>query len=526
VQAVPASLAAVLISTTLEYALIRRLGYSTNTVSDFGEINSSFPLPIWVDDTTYGYANNLPTLDWQLVTEILPTALSVALVGLFESLLTLQICDELLEDNTGGSNAANREAYSQGLAQFLAAMFGGMGGCTAIGQSILNILSGGYTRVSSSVAALFLLLITLVAAPVLNAIPVASLSGLMLLVTFFTIEWNSLRVLVSSCCCSCCFGCLPQKYSNRTKVNRGDVAVILVVIVMSLTMDLAVGVLSGVILSCMFFAYEASSRVTIHRQESSSSDNSKKSTSSVRYTIRGPVFFGSVKGITEGLFPLDGASSSLSQSEGDEGAEEHNDQRLPTMVATVDLENAEIFDWSGIEALRTWSDRFLRTGTTARFEHLSPPTRRLLSKTKRLWKGVCVVDQDGNMEDVDADGGESTDESDEASRTGEVDVFDGSGGDVEGSHKNCSNTTNNINAVPRRNPINSARTSRSRTKRSKRRESGMIRGASDVSNKQQQQQQTRKPRILLLFVLLTILLLLLQTPPTKLLLIRRNWQPC
>ena len=124
-----------------------------------------------------------------------------------------------------------------------------MGGCTAIGQSILNILSGGYTRLSSTIAAIAMFLVMIGVYPLINCIPVASLAGLMVLVTFFTIEWGSIGVLLASCVPKC-----GSDSSNVTRVNRSDVIVMVSTVIMSLVMDLAIGVVFGVVLSCMFFA--------------------------------------------------------------------------------------------------------------------------------------------------------------------------------------------------------------------------------------------------------------------------------
>jgi len=177
-KAIPGSLAGIVIATVLEWVLIRPLGYETNTVEDLASVAGSFPVPIWID-TEYGYKSVLPPFNGQLIKEIFPTAITAAIIGLLESLLTLQIIDELT--NTKGSQ--NREAFGQGLGNFLSGMLGGMGGCTTIGQSLMNIHSGGFTRLSSSVAAIFMLLIILVAYPLINWIPVASLAGVMFLHT-------------------------------------------------------------------------------------------------------------------------------------------------------------------------------------------------------------------------------------------------------------------------------------------------------------------------------------------------------
>jgi MFS superfamily sulfate permease-like transporter len=188
-QTIPASVAAVLVSTILEYVLVRPLGYETYTINDFAPIQQNRALlPIWVksidndDSGGGGYDTTLPTVDTKLLGEIFLTAFFTAFIGLFESLLTMQIIDELTESK----GSANREACGQGLGQICCGIFGGMGGCTTIGQSLMNMHSGGYTRLSSSVAGVVLLFITVIAYPLINVVPVASLAGVMFLVSFFT----------------------------------------------------------------------------------------------------------------------------------------------------------------------------------------------------------------------------------------------------------------------------------------------------------------------------------------------------
>merc|ERR1712151_813182 len=233
VLSIPGSLAAIIISTAVEWGIIRQIGYYTNTVADLASVSGTFPVPVWID-TTNGYSDVMPPLNGNTVKIIFPTAITAAAIGLLESLLTLQIIDELT--NTKGNS--DREAFGQGLGQFLSGMLGGMGGCTTIGQSMMNIHSGGYTRLSSPVAGLFMLLIILVAHKLINLIPIASLAGVMFVVTYFTIEWESMWVVLASM--------LPEKlrtkYGLITKVKRSDVIIMLIVVAVTLVLDLAIAV--------------------------------------------------------------------------------------------------------------------------------------------------------------------------------------------------------------------------------------------------------------------------------------------
>ena len=304
-------------------------------------------------DTLYGYKDMMPPLTWQVFTEIAPTAITAAAIGLLESLLTLQIIDELT--NTKGNS--NREAFGQGLGQFLSGLLGGMGGCTTIGQSLMNIHSGGYTRLSSSVAAIFMLIIMLGAYPLINRIPVASLAGVMFLVTYFTIEWDSGIVILGTL--------LPLKLRNRfgiyTKVRRSDVLVMLIVVGVTLAFDLAIAVAVGIVVACLVFAWDAGTRLHLDRDVS---EDGKK----VFYTVRGPIFFGSIAPLLS-LFP---------------------DPKDEPKEAVILLNDAEVYDWSGMVAIKKLHERFDNSGATVVFQSLSVASHKLMVKGEHLWEGVNI----------------------------------------------------------------------------------------------------------------------------------------
>ena len=295
----------------------------------------------------------MPRLTPQVFAEIAPTAITAAAIGLLESLLTLQIIDELT--NTKGNS--NREAFGQGLGQFLSGLLGGMGGCTTIGQSLMNIHSGGYTRLSSSVAAIFMLIIILAAYPLINRIPVASLAGVMFLVTYFTIEWESGIVVLGTI--------LPQKLRERfgiyTKVKRSDVLIMLIVVAVTLVFDLAIAVAVGIVVACLVFTWDAGTRLQMVREVDETGEK-------VVYTIRGPIFFGSITPFLA-LFP---------------------DPKTEPKDITVLLDNAEIYDWSGMVAIKKLHERFENAGASARFQSLSVATHKLMMKGEHLWEGVHI----------------------------------------------------------------------------------------------------------------------------------------
>merc|ERR1719174_1311217 len=355
---VPASLAGIIVSTIFEWAIIRPCGYKTNTVKDLASVNGSFPIPIWFDKS---YKHKMPKLNGSTLKTIIPVGITAAAIGLLESLLTLEIIDELT--NTKGNG--NREAFGQGLGQFLSGVGGGMGGCTTIGQSLMNIHSGGYTRLSSSIAAIFMLCIILVSYPLINIIPVAGLAGVMFVVVFYTVEWESALIVLGAL--------LPQKlrqkYNLTTKVKRSDVFVMITVVAITLIFDLAIAVGGGILLSCLIFSWDSGTKLTFHRDVNE--DETK-----VTYSIGGPIFFGSIKTLLH-LFP---------------------DPLSEPKDVTILLTHAEIHDWSGMVAIKKLHEKLVSKGTmSVKIKNLNVSSHRLMEKGRRLWKGIDIYE----MEDVD-----------------------------------------------------------------------------------------------------------------------------
>jgi len=214
-----------------------------------------------------------------------------------------------------------------------------------------------------------MLMIILVAFPVINAIPVAGLAGVMFVVTYFTIEWESLIVVAGSC--------LPlrwrRKWNLESKVKRSDALVMLIVVAVTLILDLAIAVGVGIVLSCLVFAWDSGTHLTFDRQVSE--DGSK-----VIYEVGGAIFFGSIKPFLDS-FP---------------------DPKSEPKDVTVLLQNADIHDWSGMMAIKRLHDRFIKGGATSvRFESLRVSSHRLMTKGQDLWEGVTIVQ--GEVVDVDND---------------------------------------------------------------------------------------------------------------------------
>jgi SulP family sulfate permease len=273
-------------------------------------------------------------LTFETLQIILPYAVILAAIGLIESLLTLNLVGEM----TGQRGGASQECIAQGTANVVTGFFGGMGGCAMIGQSMINVKSGGRTRVAGIVAALFLLSFILFASPVIELIPLAALVGVMFMVVIGTFAWNSVRIL--------------------TRVPRIDAFVILLVTVVTVWHDLAVAVVVGVIVSALAYAWGNATR--IHASTRVTPEGAKV------YAVQGPLFFGSSEGFTE-LFDI------------------AND---PQMVI-VDFADSRVADQSALQAIEAVAAKYEAAGKTLQLRHLSRDCHRLLKRA-----GHLVVDAD------------------------------------------------------------------------------------------------------------------------------------
>jgi len=264
-------------------------------------------------------------LNWETLSFIFPYALILAAIGLIESLMTLNLIDELTE--TRGSS--NRECLAQGGANIITGLFGGMGGCAMIGQSIINIKGGGRTRISGIVAAVTLLAFILFAAPLIEQVPIAALVGVMFMVVIGTFAWSSFRIL--------------------GKIPLSDAIVLIAVSVLTVLFDLAVAVMVGIILSALVFSWENAKRIRArkHIQE----DGSKV------YEIWGPLFFGSITAFKSKFDPASDPS-----------------------VVIIDFMESRVSDHSALEALFTLVEKYQSLGKTVKIRHLSKECQQLMVK--------------------------------------------------------------------------------------------------------------------------------------------------
>ncbi|WP_343488230.1 SulP family inorganic anion transporter [Allomuricauda sp. d1] len=309
-KVVPASLVAIL----LVFGIVFFFGLETRTIGDIASIKGGFP-PFHIPDLPF----SLETLKI-----IFPYAAIVAGVGLIESLLTLNIVDEITETRGRG----NKEAVAQGAANILSGLFSGMGGCAMIGQSLINISNGARARLSGIVASLMLLAFVMFGSELIEKVPMAALTGLMVMVALGTFEWASLRTF--------------------RRMPKSDVLVmVLVTLVTVFLHNLALAVLVGVIISALVFAWDNAKRIRARKRID---ENGVK-----HYEIYGPLFFGSTSLFGEKFDVL-------------------ND---PDEVV-IDFKESRVVDMSAIEALNKITERYQKVGKKVHLKHLSRDCIRLL----------------------------------------------------------------------------------------------------------------------------------------------------
>ena len=263
---------------------------------------------------------------------ILPYAFILAAIGLIESLMTLNLIDELTETHGNG----NRECMAQGTANIVNGFFGGMGGCAMIGQSIINIKSGGRGRLSGIVAGLSLLIFILFASKYIEMVPIAALVGVMFMVVIGTFAWSTFKII--------------------NKIPKADLLVIAVVTFITVVEDLAVAVFAGVIISALVFAWENALRI---RARKHTDEHGIK-----HYEIYGPLFFGSTKLFLEKF-----------------------DVKEDPKEVIVDFQESRIMDQSAIEAINKIAEKYQKEGKTIHLWHLSQDCTALIKKAEK----ICVV---------------------------------------------------------------------------------------------------------------------------------------
>jgi len=321
-KALPATLVAILFTTILVLAL----KIDIPSVGDLASVKGGLPnflIP------------NVP-LNFETLKIIFPYAFILAAIGLIESLLTLNLVSEITNKRGG----ASQECLAQGLANTVTGFFGGMGGCAMIGQSIINVKSGGRTRIAGIAAALFLLLFILYTSSLIELIPIAALVGVMFMVVIGTFAWNSLKILFL--------------------VPKSDALVIILVTVVTVVKDLAIAVIVGVIVSALVFAWKSASRIRAIERPSIREQGAKV------YEIDGPLFFSSTNSFLEIFKP----------------------QKDPDVII-IDFAKSKVIDQSALKAIEDIADKYNRIGKKVKLRHLTRDCHKLLSRA-----GQLVVDSD------------------------------------------------------------------------------------------------------------------------------------
>lgn len=320
-KAIPSSLVAIITMTVIAVSLDSFAGYHLQTVQDFAGMTLQGGLPQF----------HIPQVPLNLETfqVILPYALIAALVGLTEAVLTLRVIDEMTE--TKGNT--DKEIVAQGLGNLANGFLGGMGGDAMIGQSIINIKSGGRTRISSLTAPLFLLLFIMFGSSVINLIPLAGLVGVMFMVVLGTFEWESL------------------KYNG--KIPKQDIVVMLAVTVITIFSDLATAVIVGVILSALAFAWKKGTEadaMVVYDFEGTKT-----------YRLKGSIFFGSVLNFKDLFTPNDDPDTVI-----------------------FDLQNAKVMDYSGVEAINAMVEKYDSLGKNVILRHVGRYSHNLFEQSKDI----------------------------------------------------------------------------------------------------------------------------------------------
>jgi len=301
--------------------LVIGFGIQTPVVGDLASIKGGLP-PFHIPAVPF----NFETLEI-----ILPYAVILAAIGLIESLLTLNLVGEI----TGKRGGASQECVAQGAANVVTGFFGGMGGCAMIGQSMINVKSGGRTRLAGLAAALFLLSFILVGSGLIERIPLAALVGVMFMVVIGTFAWQSLRIM--------------------TRIPRIDAFVIILVTAVTVKEDLAVAVVVGVIVSALAYAWNASKRIRVIERDSVRTPGAHV------YEIEGPLFFGSTDGFAEMFHP---------ESDPD--------------VVIIDFMRSRVVDQSALQAIEDLAAKYQALGKELRLRHLTRDCHDLLKRAGQL----------------------------------------------------------------------------------------------------------------------------------------------
>ncbi|MBX2841272.1 MAG: SulP family inorganic anion transporter [Flammeovirgaceae bacterium] len=331
---IPAALAAIIVVSVVAIFGELNVGTVGSFIRDGGGAGLKGGLPTFQSELFSVLPFNLDTLKF-----ILPYALILAAIGLIESLMTLNLIDEITETR----GRSNKECVAQGTANIVTGFFGGMGGCAMIGQSIINVDSGGRGRLSGIVAAIALLCFILFASSYIEMIPMAALVGVMFMVVIGTFAWSSFRVL--------------------NKIPKSDAFVLIAVSALTVIFDLAIAVFAGVIISALVFAWENAKRIRARKRFKE--DGTKV------YEIWGPLFFGSISDFNSKF-----------------------DAKNDPDSVEIDFIESRVSDYSGVEAITNLVDKYEGQGKLLKLIHLSEDCKEILKKASPKFNEIIIDDVD------------------------------------------------------------------------------------------------------------------------------------
>ncbi|CAN0010476.1 unnamed protein product, partial [Phaeothamnion confervicola] len=347
----PALLAGLAAGTAMEYAIVRAAcGGATRTLADVANISGKLPTLVWL------YSDiNLPPFNIDTLAKIVPTGISLMAVGLIESLMTLRLVNEMTQSRSD----ARREAVWGGVANGIAAVLGGQGGNSEIGLTMINLKSGGRTRLPALTSGLLLLLVVLVAYRAVNLIPTSAIVGVMVAISVQTFDWSSVPLVWASF--------VPRRWrggcvSRRARaISRADAAIIVVVTVVTPLTNLAVAVAAGVGLAVLAYSWKSGDRVSVLAGLRAGVPGKGEPPVVRVYEVSGPVFFASIERFLEQF-------------------DHHNDPPL----TEVHFNQADLCDYSAVQAINTLGERYGLTGKRLRLHRVRQASMRIMRDANDL----------------------------------------------------------------------------------------------------------------------------------------------
>ncbi|XRB04866.1 sulfate permease [Pycnococcus provasolii] len=312
-KVVPSSLVSICCCLIFEHAITRpAMGLETPTVRDMSPVKGGLPT-FKVPDVDF---------DNEALSIIMPTCISLCAVGLIESILTLQLVDEILDDTSDSTGRCTQECVAQGIANLMSAMFQSMGGDAMIGQSTINVKSGGIGRLSTTFASVMFLIFIVAASSVIELVPIAALTGVLFMVVIYTFDWTSLTLMVGDL-----REALSSKASPKMRCRWQDSLLIILVTGVTVATNLAIAVVLGVIVAALFYAWENSTSLSCRTYIGSAGEKV--------YEFAGPLYFASDRGFKcNFLIAKDPAE------------------------VVADLTRVQIKDYSGLAALNSLGGRY------------------------------------------------------------------------------------------------------------------------------------------------------------------------